>query len=651
MKLPPLLLAAATLFWGWQADALLLAAPLAAALEAHRWTALRFAFGPREFSRFASLCTVGFIALVAWLLAASAGAFPRVVLSAFLWLPAVLAPLMLAQLYSVDGRMPLSALFAYLRHMKAKDPTLHDPLVDLAAPYVAICVVAAGAQIAHAADYYIGGVIVAAWALHAVRPRHAPHLAWVAALAIAAAAGFGIHNGLRLAQAALEEWASEWYFVEVGADPYQSTMKLGSVGRLKEIGSIVLRVYAKPSDLDRIHLLHRASFNRLIGDTWAARNAPMEGFEPELDGATWTLAAGTPQWSARFAARLEAGKALLALPAGSLRVTGAAAVEWRRNVLGASRVEFGGDWAQYTVEGGRGIVDYAAPGFLDTTVPARERAEFERLAAELGLAELPPDNALRRVREHFATYSYSTYREAPVPEGSTALGDFLRRSKSGHCEYFAGATTLLLRAAGIPARYATGYAVQEYSGLEDAYVVRARHAHAWTRAWIGGRWIDVDTTPPSWFDEEASRAPFWQAAADVLRWAAFRWSQRGELRLGASGYALIVLLGALLAWRLLRGRRAAKRAHAALDARPVQGSDSEFYAVERALAQKQAPRAPHESLAVWVARAGGSGASQRELAAALELHYRYRFDPEGLSPAERSALRSACLSIMAAWER
>lgn len=650
MKLPPLLLAAAALFWGWQADALILAAPLAAALEAQRWTALRFAFGAREFSRFATLCSVGFVALLGWLLASNGGSFSRAVMSAFLWLPAVLAPLLLAQLYSVEGRMPLSALFTTLKLMKARNPALHDPIVDLAAPYVVICIVAASAQTAHRADYYIGAVLVGAWALYGARARHAPLAAWALALGIAAGAGFGIYNGLHLVQVAIEEWASEWYSGELGADPYRSDSKLGSVGRLKEIGTIVLRVYARPPDIGRFQLLHRASYNRLNGDTWLARNAPMEAFQPELDGATWTLAPGTPQWSARFAARLESGKTLLALPAGSQRITGAAAIEWRRNALGASRVEFGGDWAHYTVEGGRGILDYAAPGPIDSSIPARERQEFERLAAELGLAALDPEEALRRVRQHFATFSYSTYREAPVPAGSTPLGDFVRRTKSGHCEYFAGATTLLLRAAGIPARYATGYAVQEYSALEDAYIARTRHAHAWTRAWIGGRWIDVDTTPPAWFDEEASRAPFWQAAADVLRWAAFRWSQRGETRLGASGYALIALLGALLAWRLLRGRRAARRAEASAAGRPLQGADSEFYAVERALSQKHVPREPHEPLAAWIARFGGSEEWRRRLAAALALHYRYRFDPAGLSTDERKALRSACLSIMAEWE-
>src|SRR6185503_9205781 len=125
-----------------------------------------------------------------------------------------------------------------------------------------------------------------------------------------------------------------------------------------------------------------------------------------------------------------------------------------------------------------------------------ERAVFERVAAELGLRNMPGEEAARRIERHFATFTYSLYRERRPPDGETALGDFMTRTRTGHCEYFAAATALLLRAAGIPARYATGYAAEERSGLEGAYVVRSRHAHAWTRAWIGGRWIDLDTTPP-----------------------------------------------------------------------------------------------------------------------------------------------------------
>ena len=61
------------------------------------------------------------------------------------------------------------------------------------------------------------------------------------------------------------------------------------------------------------------------------------------------------------------------------------------------------------------------------------------------------------------------------------MSRFLLRTRSGHCEYFATATVLLLRQLGIPARYAVGYAVHEATGRK--YVVRQRDAHAWCLVW------------------------------------------------------------------------------------------------------------------------------------------------------------------------
>src|SRR5207247_2054170 len=79
-----------------------------------------------------------------------------------------------------------------------------------------------------------------------------------------------------------------------------------------------------------------------------------------------------------------------------------------------------------------------------------------------------------------------------------ALGEFLQTTRAGHCEYFASATVLLLRAAGVPARYAVGFSVQEWSRLERRWIVRARHAHSWALAYVDGAWREGDTTPPLW---------------------------------------------------------------------------------------------------------------------------------------------------------
>ena len=44
-------------------------------------------------------------------------------------------------------------------------------------------------------------------------------------------------------------------------------------------------------------------------------------------------------------------------------------------------------------------------------------------------------------------------RFSPYRHSGNAISRFLLEGRRGHCEYFASATTLLLREAGVPARY------------------------------------------------------------------------------------------------------------------------------------------------------------------------------------------------------
>lgn len=79
------------------------------------------------------------------------------------------------------------------------------------------------------------------------------------------------------------------------------------------------------------------------------------------------------------------------------------------------------------------------------------------------------------------------------------LTQFLTRERRGHCEYFATAMALMLRAEGIPARVVNGYLTDEWSAPAKRYIVRQEHAHSWVEAQIdsSGRWITFDPTPPS----------------------------------------------------------------------------------------------------------------------------------------------------------
>lgn len=75
--------------------------------------------------------------------------------------------------------------------------------------------------------------------------------------------------------------------------------------------------------------------------------------------------------------------------------------------------------------------------------------------------------------------------------------DFYLNDRAAYCFWFASASTLALRANGIPSRLVGGYVVHEQLS-EDLWLVRERDAHSWVE-WQdeNGYWHTIDPTPPS----------------------------------------------------------------------------------------------------------------------------------------------------------
>jgi transglutaminase-like putative cysteine protease len=87
------------------------------------------------------------------------------------------------------------------------------------------------------------------------------------------------------------------------------------------------------------------------------------------------------------------------------------------------------------------------------------------------------------------------YTLEPPRLAADAVDEFLFDTRRGFCEHFASAFTLLMRAAGIPARVVTGYQGGEFNRLGDYLIVRQSDAHAWSEVWLGDRgWVRVDPT-------------------------------------------------------------------------------------------------------------------------------------------------------------
>lgn len=87
------------------------------------------------------------------------------------------------------------------------------------------------------------------------------------------------------------------------------------------------------------------------------------------------------------------------------------------------------------------------------------------------------------------------YSKQPPPLGSDPVDDFLFNTRTGYCEHYASSFTVLMRAAGIPARVVTGYYGGEYNQAGSYLVVRQSQAHAWSEIWVQGQgWHRVDPT-------------------------------------------------------------------------------------------------------------------------------------------------------------
>lgn len=93
---------------------------------------------------------------------------------------------------------------------------------------------------------------------------------------------------------------------------------------------------------------------------------------------------------------------------------------------------------------------------------------------------------------HDDGFSYTLH---PAPLGRDAMDDFLFSTREGFCEYYSSAFTVLMRAAGVPARVVTGYQGGFWNKLGNYLLVRQSDAHAWSEVWLAGRgWVRVDPT-------------------------------------------------------------------------------------------------------------------------------------------------------------
>jgi len=684
MKTPPFLLFAALLFWGWQSHWLVVGALAGAVLEASRQVKSRWDLEDVDFNRIWSLCFLVTAALVGYYITTSdqGGGIGRFIhraparngsdttpLTAFRWLPLTCFPFIAAQVYNLRPSVPLTAVSLVLRLRRRRgEASLAGHYLDISYGYFIICVFAAGIHQNNATHSYLWGqALLILWALWKLRTRRFGTFYWAAAMVTVMALGLLGEAGIGQVERIVQNFDARMLarFFRPNLDPTQSITAMGQIGELKLSSRIV--VWLQPEQAGFApNYLREASYATYQHQTWkgAIQFYPVP-VDP-TDGTSWIFLTNKPgtatiNITCYLNGRSKEGdpEGVLPLPSGTCRLLNlpallaSTAIGIQTNRLGAVLAN-GAGLMVFDARYGPGATFDSGPDSettnrFDLGVPTNEIPAIQQAIDEINFANATND-ALKRlaVAQYFATkFTYSMW-QGPPPRNdtNTPLARFLLETRSGHCEYFATATVLLLRRLGVPARYAIGYAVHETSG--SGYLVRERDAHAWCLTWDNDRkqWVDFDTTPASWvavedhntwLEDSLSYLRAWL----VLQFEKLRWRQAHlrEYILWTLAPVMAVLVYFIIFQRRTKARTAKKSAVAEAPA-IWPGHDSAFYRLEKALTE-DLPREPDESLSGWLERALAAPALAefrvplREL---LRLHYRYRFDPDGLTAAEKQTL-------------
>ncbi|HYK90939.1 MAG TPA: DUF3488 and transglutaminase-like domain-containing protein [Acidobacteriota bacterium] len=126
-----------------------------------------------------------------------------------------------------------------------------------------------------------------------------------------------------------------------------------------------------------------------------------------------------------------------------------------------------------------------------------EDPRIGQLAREITRGVEGPYRKARALESYLrANYAYSLELRGS-PREKDPLAAFLFDIRSGHCEYFASAMTIMLRELGIPARLVNGFRRGEYNRIGNDWAVRQYDAHSWVEAYMGAfGWYEFDPTPP-----------------------------------------------------------------------------------------------------------------------------------------------------------
>ena len=620
------------LLWGWQSDLLLFAIPMAVVWEARFFFNRRWALTKQDFYLLADLTAVALVLMILFLF------LNRVeyhfISTLMQWLPILFYPLTITTAYSTDDRLTFDVLFYSLR--RQKQPVTQS--MDMDYLLFGFLIVASGTSKQMGTLYFPIAALLVFLALLPLRSTRYKTQLWTLICAVVFLSAFATQTGIRETHLELRKRAQVWFsqWIQTRTNPFKTHTAIGQIGKLKLSDTILYRVPITSGGIAPAYL-REAVYDNFASTTWSVADPDGAKFlevEP-LDDFLWAINTGADASDIELEIfhEIQREKDLVPVPPGTTRIQD----------LPALSIEQSG----YSVIRGLGLIPnpsykvYYSPDArhlsLPTTIDTSESIIYgDMLARIVDEHNLDPNNPIESLDRYFSDFRYSLYQSEQIM--TDPIEEFLLQRKAGHCEFFATTSVLLLRQMGIPARYVTGYAVQEYNPLLDMFVVRRRHAHAWAIAYVDGRWQTVDTTPSIWLETEADQSTFLQPVVDVMSNLTFMfqvwWNNQKLEDYEHYLYLIGLLLTLFILWRISRGEQVLlEEDPIGADQSSYRGPESPVASIELLLENEGFHRQPGEILSSWFNRIG-----HQELLALLPLHNKLRFHPRGLAREELAEL-------------
>jgi transglutaminase-like putative cysteine protease len=293
-----------------------------------------------------------------------------------------------------------------------------------------------------------------------------------------------------------------------GDNFYGSSLLLGQNAALGDATVLTVEVQQSPNLNLRYYWRGRV-YNIYQGGVWSASTTSRVLFHPNQEGLGIPDAAARSAGSFVFTSHFPT-QSLIYAPSPAVWLDRAAdvaavrtaesvydAFSWEaRTALAAGssyqvRAELRNPTVQQLREAGEAYPPWVTDEYLG--IPGRYREQLVALAADITAEAESPYDAAVAITNYLRTHIEYAQSVPAVPEGQDPVMWVLLNHKKGFCNYYASAEVLLLRAVGIPARLAVGFARGDLD--RGTYVVHRRDAHAWPEVYFPGLgWVEFEPT-------------------------------------------------------------------------------------------------------------------------------------------------------------